>query len=38
MFAPILDTSEALSLMAREFVDSITEKRLPVAMAMPDIV
>ena len=31
MFAPILDTSEALSLMAREFVDSITEKRLPVS-------
>ena len=31
MFAPILDTSEALSLMAREFVDSITEKRLPIS-------
>jgi predicted dehydrogenase len=31
MFAPILDTTEALSLMAREFVDSITEKRLPIS-------
>ena len=31
MFAPILDTTEALSLMAREFVDSITDKRLPIS-------
>ena len=31
MFAPILDTKEALSLMAREFVDSITDKRLPIS-------
>lgn len=31
MFAPNLDTSEALSLMAREFVDSITAKRLPIS-------
>jgi predicted dehydrogenase len=31
MFAPNLDRSEALSLMAREFVDSITEKRLPIS-------
>jgi len=31
MFAPILDGSEALGLMAREFADSITEKRLPIS-------
>jgi predicted dehydrogenase len=31
MVAPNLDTSEALSLMAREFVDSITQKRLPIS-------
>lgn len=31
MFAPVLDTSEALSLMAREFVDSITHRRLPIS-------
>ncbi len=31
MVAPNLDTSEALRLMAREFIDSITEKRLPIS-------
>jgi len=31
MVAPNLDTSEALRLMAREFVDSIAEKRLPIS-------
>jgi len=31
MFAPILDTSEALSLMTREFVDSITQRRQPIS-------
>ena len=30
MVAPNLDTSEALRLMVREFIDSITEKRLPI--------
>jgi predicted dehydrogenase len=31
MFAPILDRSEALNVMAREFVDAIKEKRLPIS-------
>ena len=31
MFAPNLDTSEALRLMVREFIDSITKKRLPIS-------
>jgi predicted dehydrogenase len=31
MFAPILDPSEALSVMAREFVDAIKQKRLPIS-------
>jgi predicted dehydrogenase len=31
MVAPMLDTGEALRLMAREFVDSITQKRLPIS-------
>jgi predicted dehydrogenase len=31
MVAPNLDTSEALRLMAREFVESITQKRLPIS-------
>ena len=31
MVAPNLDTSEALRLMAREFVDSIAQKRLPIS-------
>ena len=31
MIAPNLDTSEALRLMAREFVDSIVQKRLPIS-------
>src|SRR5207302_9829758 len=31
MFAPILDRSEALSVMAREFVDAIKQKRLPIS-------
>jgi predicted dehydrogenase len=31
MVAPNLDTSEALHLMARDFVDSIAEKRLPIS-------
>ena len=31
MVAPNLDTTEALRLMAREFVDSITQKRLPIS-------
>ena len=31
MFAPILDTTEALSLMAREFIESIADKRLPIS-------
>ena len=31
MVAPNLDTSEALRLMVREFIDSITQKRLPIS-------
>ncbi len=31
MFAPILDRSEALSVMALEFVDAIRQKRLPIS-------
>jgi len=31
MVAPNLDTTEALRLMAREFVDSIAQKRLPIS-------
>ena len=31
MVAPNLDTTEALRLMAREFIDSITQKRLPIS-------
>jgi len=31
MFAPKLDTGEALRLMARDFVDSIVERRAPVS-------
>jgi predicted dehydrogenase len=31
MFAPILDRAEALGVMAREFVDAIKQKRLPIS-------
>jgi predicted dehydrogenase len=31
MVAPNLDTTEALRLMTREFIDSITQKRLPIS-------